>query len=103
MTHSKQKSPLLEKVRGAIRVKHYSYRTEQTYVAWIKRFIYFHQLRHPSEMGEVEVGQFLTDLAVAGNVAASTQNQALNALVFLYKNVLNSPLGSVLISSSNTK
>jgi len=93
MTKQKQKSPFLEKVRSAIRVKHYSFRTEQTYVAWIKRYIYFHKLRHPSEMREAEVIEFLTDLAVTRQVAASTQNQALNALVFLYKVVLGVPLG----------
>jgi len=93
MTKQKQKSPFLEKVRSAICVKHYSFRTEQTYVAWIKRYIYFHKLRHPSEMREAEVIEFLTDLAVTRQVAASTQNQALNALVFLYKVVLGVPLG----------
>ena len=92
---TKRKSPFLEKVRSAIRVKHYSYRTEQTYVAWIKRYIYFHKFRHPSEMREAEVIAFLTDFAVARQVAASTQNQALNALVFLYKVVLGVPLGEL--------
>ena len=62
---TKQKSPFLEKVRSVIRLKHYSFRTEQTYVAWIKRYIYFHKCRHPSEMRAAEVIQFLTDLAVS--------------------------------------
>lgn len=79
---------LLERVRGAIRARHYSYRTEQAYVHWIRRFIRFHDRRHPSEMGKREVEAFLTDLAVRRNVSASTQNQALSAILFLYKAVL---------------
>lgn len=83
---------LLDQVRGKIRLKHYSLRTEQTYVDWIKRFILFHGKRHPKEMGAAEVEAFLTHLAVAGKVAASTQNQAKSALLFLYKEVLGSEL-----------
>jgi integron integrase len=79
---------LLDQVRARIRVKHYSIRTEDQYVFWIKRFIYFHDKRHPREMGAPEVEAFLSDLAVNGRVAASTQNQALSALLFLYKEVL---------------
>ena len=79
---------LLEKVRDKIRLKHYSIRTEQAYTDWAKRFILFHQKRHPSEMGALEVEQFLTHLAVKGKVAASTQNQAKSALLFLYRDVL---------------
>jgi integron integrase len=79
---------LLDQVREAIRTKHYSYRTEQTYVQWIKRFILFHQKRHPKDMGAEEVQAYITFLATQRNVAASTQNQALSALVFLYKYVL---------------
>jgi integron integrase len=79
---------LLDQVRARIRVKHYSIRTEDQYVHWIKRFIYFHDKRHPREMGAAEVEAFLSDLAVNGRVAASTQNQALSALLFLYKEVL---------------
>jgi integron integrase len=90
----KEQAPkLLDLVRNAIRLRHYSIRTEQTYVHWIVRFVRFHNLRHPQEMGDTEVTAFLTHLAVDLNVAASTQNQALNALVFLYKVVLNRPLG----------
>ncbi|MBI1745772.1 MAG: integron integrase [Acidobacteria bacterium] len=89
------KPKLLEQVRQAIRVRHYSYRTEQAYVAWITRFIFFHGKRHPAEMGEPEIRQFLSDLAVSKKVSASTQNQALNALLFLYRHVLNQPLGWV--------
>ena len=72
---------LLDRVRDRIRVKHYSYRTEETYVQWIKRFILFHNKRHPREMGSDEVNAFLTHLAVNENVAASTQNQALSAIL----------------------
>jgi Phage integrase, N-terminal SAM-like domain len=67
---------LLEQVREAIRLKHYSYRTEQTYVQWIVRYILFHNKRHPNDMGVQEIEEFLTYLAVEGNVAASTHNQA---------------------------
>ncbi len=79
---------LLDQVRGKIRLKHYSIRTEQTYVDWIKRFILFHGKHHPKDMGAQEVEAFLTHLAVEGRVAASTQNQAKSALLFLYKEVL---------------
>src|SRR3989338_9390683 len=79
---------LLDQVRGKIRLKHYSIRTEQTYADWIKRFILFHGKHHPKDMGSQEVEAFLTHLAVVGNVAASTQNQAKSALLFLYKEVL---------------
>ena len=84
---------LLDRVRDRIRVKHYSYRTEETYVQWIKRFILFHNDRHPREMGRDEVNDFLTHLAVSENVAASTQNQALSAILFLYREVLELELG----------
>ncbi len=79
---------LLDRVRAAARIRHYSPRTEDAYVAWIRRYILFHGKRHPSEMGAPEVTRFLTSLAVNGRVAASTQNQALSALLFLYKEVL---------------
>jgi integron integrase len=84
---------LLDQVRAVIRTKHYAYNTEESYVNWIKQFILFHGKRHPSGLGNEEVSQFLTYLAVERNVAASTQNQALNAIVFLYKHVLETPLG----------
>ena len=82
------KSRLLDEVREAIRVRHYSIRTEHTYVDWIYRYIIFHNKRHPMEMGEAEISRFLSYLATNCNVAASTQNQALCALMFLYKQVL---------------
>lgn len=83
---------LLDQVRDKIRFKHYSIRTEQAYVDWIRRFILFHNKRHPTEMGAPEVEAFLTHLAVTGKVAASTQNQARSALLFLYKEVLDQSL-----------
>lgn len=88
MEVSMTKPRLLDEVRGALRVKHYSIRTEETYIQWIKRFIYFHNKKHPADMGEAEVSAFLNYLAVSKNVTASTQNQALSALLFLYKQVL---------------
>jgi integron integrase len=89
------KPKLLDQVRHATRVRHLSYRTEQAYVYWIKRFILFHNKRHPSEMDETYVSEFLTFLAVKRHVAASTQNQALSAILFLYRDVLKQELGWV--------
>jgi integron integrase len=85
-------SKLLDQARGIIRAKHYSIRTEDAYLDWMKRFILFHNKRHPKEMGEPEVTQFLTHLAVENKIAASTQNQAMAAILFLYKEVLKQPL-----------
>jgi integron integrase len=95
MSAAPRRSQFLETVKAAIRVRHYSLRTEHTYLEWIVRFIRFHHHRHPREMGEAEVGAFLSYLAVDLRVAASTQNQALNALNFLYKAVLERPLGEL--------
>ncbi|HQE93532.1 MAG TPA: integron integrase [Anaerolineae bacterium] len=86
---------LLDQVRDVLRLKHYSIRTEEAYTAWIRRFILFHHKRHPREMGAAEINAFLTHLAVEQNVAASTQNQALAALLFLYREVLHQDLGPV--------
>ena len=83
---------LLDRVRVAIRVRHYSVRTEEAYVMWIRRFILFHGKKHPSAMGAAEVNAFLNDLAVERTVSAATQNQALSALLFLYRHVLAEPL-----------
>ena len=83
MTQQPQK--LLDRVRDVARLKHYTYRTEEAYVYWIKQFIFFHQKRHPLEMGAPEIEMFLVHLARKRNVAASTQNQALSALLFLYR------------------
>jgi integron integrase len=82
-------------VRQAIRTRHYSYRTEKAYAHWIKRFIFFHNRRHPIEMAEAEIAQFLSSLASDSHVSASTQNQALNALLFLYKEVLEKKIGLI--------
>ena len=90
---SKPKRKLLDQVRDVMRLKHYSLRTERTYCDWIERFIRFHGLRHPEEMAEVEVGEFLTALARDRNVSAATQNQALSALLFLYRQVLQQEIG----------
>lgn len=82
------KPRLLDQVRERIRVLHYSIRTEEAYLGWIRRFILFHDKRHPREMGAPEVEAFLSDLATRGRVTASTQNQALSAILFLYRQVL---------------
>jgi integron integrase len=83
---------LLDRVREANRLRHGSRSTEKSYVGWIRRFVLFHDKRHPAEMGAPEVAQFLSSLAVEGHVAASTQNQALSALLFLYRHVLHQDL-----------
>ncbi|HMJ85809.1 MAG TPA: integron integrase [Vicinamibacterales bacterium] len=83
---------LLDRTRNAIRTRHYSRRTEEAYVMWIKRYIFFHGKRHPASMGGDQVNAFLSSLAVDQNVSAATQNQALAALLFLYRHVLNDPL-----------
>lgn len=87
-----QEPKLLDQIRGRLRVKHYSIRTEQAYVDWVRRFVNFHQRRHPRDLGQTEVEAFLTDLAVRRRVSASTQNQAKSAILFLYKEVINKEL-----------
>jgi len=89
------KPKLLDQVRQAIRRRHYSDRTEKAYVHWIKRYIFFHNKRHPLEMAEPEIAQFLSSLATDGRVSASTQNQAFNALLFLYHEVLSKKIGLI--------
>ena len=89
------KPGLLDRVRQAMRARHLSPKTEEAYIGWIKRFIFFHGKRHPAEMGEAEIGQFLSSLASDSHVAASTQNQALNALLFLYHRVLEKQIGLI--------
>ena len=86
---------LLEQVRRALRCRHYSRRTELTYCAWVRRFVQFHNRRHPSTMGEEEIAAFLNHLATNGDVSASTQNQALHSLLFLYRHALRRPLAPV--------
>jgi site-specific recombinase XerD len=82
------KPRLLDQMRDALRARHYGHSTEHAYVLWVRRFIYFHQMQHPGEMGQPEINAFLTHLALQENVSASTQNQALAALLFLYRHVL---------------
>ena len=96
MSEGKPRKPkLLDQVRNELRVRQRSYSTEKSYVSWIKRFIRFHDLTHPREMGRDEVGAFLTYLASERNVSAATQNQAFSALLFLYRNVLHIKLENV--------
>jgi len=86
---------LLDRLREALRSRHYSRRTEETYCLWVRRFIYFHNVRHPAEMAEPEINAFLTHLAVKEKVSASTQNQALSALLFLYRHVIGRDVGDL--------
>jgi integron integrase len=86
---------LLDQMHEALRARHYSLRTERAYCAWARRFIYFHHVRHPADMGEPEINAFLTHLAMAEDVSASTQNQALAALLFLYRHVLGREVGAL--------
>jgi hypothetical protein len=83
------KPKLLEVVRERLRAGYYSLRTEEAYLGWIRRFVAFHGRKHPRTMGAAEVTAFLTDLAVNGQVSASTQNQAFSALLFLYSNIMS--------------
>src|SRR4051794_33491394 len=92
-TPPQDKPKLLDEMRNILRRRHYSIRTEQSYIDWVRRFILFHQKRHPQDLAEPEITAFLTSLARDGHVAASTQNQALSALLFLYKEVLKLELG----------
>lgn len=93
--HGGKPPKLLDRLREALRVRHYSRRTEETYSYWAKRFILFHQVRHPAEMGAEEVNAFLTHLAVKEKVSASTQNQALCALLFLYRHIVGREIGNL--------
>jgi integron integrase len=92
---SPPKPKLLDQLRQALRARHYSRRTEQTYCHWVRRYIFFHNVRHPAEMGEAEINAFLTHLAVKEKVSASTQNQALSALLFLYRHVIGRQVGDL--------
>jgi len=93
--HARKPRRLLDAVREAIAVRHYSYRTEQAYVYWVRYFIRFHNGQHPRELREPEVGAFLSWLTIERRVSPATQNQALNALAFLYRAVLDRPLADV--------
>lgn len=88
-----KKPKLLDSVRIVLRTSHYSKRTEESYISWIKRFIIFNNKKHPAEMGKEEIQEFINNLVVNGNVSSSTQNQALQAILFLYKKVLNKEVG----------
>jgi integron integrase len=100
MPESPPKKKLLDQLREAIRLKHYSYRTEEAYVDWVRRFILFHHKRHPLEMGAPEIQAFLAHLAQDRQVAASTQNQALSAILFLYREVLHKEVDPILLSTA---
>jgi len=89
------KPKLLDQIRQLMRLRHYSLRTEEAYVGWIRRYILFHGKRHPRELDDKHVSEFLSSLAINGHVAASTQNQVLNALLFLYKEIIQHQLGFV--------
>src|SRR5512142_2924413 len=91
---------LLDQARDILRTKHYSYRTEETYIDWMRRYILYHHKRHPSEMGSDEIQAFITHLATHRDTAASTQNQALSAILFLYREVLHKDIGQVQLSSA---
>ena len=93
-----QRPKLLDKVREAIRLKHYSKRTEESYLYWIKKYLRFYSLRSPREMGKTEVEGFLGHLATEEKIAGSTQNQALSALLFVYRNVLDIDLGALTLA-----
>lgn len=90
-----RKLRLMERLRHRLRTRHYSQKTEVAYCSWVRRFIVFHDRRHPMSMGEAEIAEFLSHLANVRNVSASTQNQALHAILFLYRHVLSRPLGFV--------
>ena len=91
---------LLDQLSDALRTRHYSYRTEQAYLDWVRRFILFHQKRHPDTMGEEEIRAFLTHLATERNVGASTQNQALSSILFLYREVLHKELEPIFMTGA---
>lgn len=99
----KKDKKLLEIVSDKIRLRHYSYQTEKSYVGWIKRYIFFHNKKHPKDMGKVEIEAFLTHLAVERKVAPSSQNQAFNALLFLYEQVLEIPIKNENIQALRAK
>ena len=91
-----QRQPkLMDNLRQALQARHYSKSTEQPYCLWVKRFIYFHNVKHPDEMAEPEINAFLTHLAVKEKVSSSTQNQALAAILFLYRHVLKREVGNL--------
>ena len=99
-----QNPRLIDQVRGSIRKRHLNYRTEQAYVMWINQFIHFHNCTHPQELGPLDIEAFLSHLALDRHAAPSLQNQALNAIVFLYTHVQMTPLGKFnSITRTNTR
>ena len=94
---------LMDQVRETLRFYHYAYSTEKSYVQWILRYIRFNDRRHPKEMGKPEIERFLSHLAINRNVSASTQNQAFNAIIFLYKVVIKSPIEADIRANRTSK
>ena len=94
---------LMDQVREVLRYHHYAIRTEEAYVRWILQYIHFHQKRHPKDLGKVEIERFLSYLASERNVAAATQNQAMNAILFLYKHVMDLPIDDLIEASRSRK
>jgi len=103
MINQRKPKKLLEQARDIFRTKHYSYRTEQSYIVWMRRYIFFHNKRHPKDLGVTDIEAFLTHLAVKEKVSPSTQNQAFNALLFLYQEVLGTSLADENISAIRAK
>ncbi len=93
--NGKRPPKLLDQMRESMRARHYRSRTEETYCQWVRRYILFHQKRHPADMGEPEINAFLTHLAVKDKVSASTQNQALSAILYLYRHVIGREVGDL--------
>ena len=89
MAETQKPKKLLDQFKDNIRLKQYSYRTEKTYIQWVREYILFHNKRHPREMGVTEINQFITHLVVDRKASASTQNQAISAILFLYRNTLH--------------
>jgi site-specific recombinase XerD len=103
MNQSSKPKKLLDQLHDQIRLKQYSPRTEKTYIQWVREYILFHEKRHPREMGVPEINQFITHLVVARKASASTQNQALSAILFLYRNVLKIELDQTALAFSRPK
>lgn len=95
MTTQTKRPKLMMQMHEALQIRHYSHRTEEAYCFWVKRYVHFHHVRHPQEMSEPEINAFLTHLAVEEKESASTQNQALSALLFLYRNVIGRAVGDL--------
>ena len=94
------KPKLLDEIRNVIRLRHYSPRTEESYINWIRRYVLFHNKKHPRDLNEKDIREFLNHLSLKQNVSYSTQNQALNAIIFMYKNVIKKDIGSIKFEKS---